>query len=328
MLKRSGFRDLRFAIVIAFWLGLTGCSLFDVKRSQLRPNPEVREVPVEARDTDELKKRLMLLPFLDSDVNCSEKVVLIARKVVLDDLLRTNQFVIVNNDDLKQDVKAFLKDSKEYDLEPLARMASSLGVSAVIEGKILEIRAKRAGDEIGVFRKLRASVDVTIQLRVFAAKNGREILSTVKTATAEAETTRVAQDSASDRYLEEDPVLVTEGVKKAFRSAVPQIIKAVEKLHWEGRVAMIAGDRIYLNAGRLSGIQVGDILKVVEEGEEIFDPETGKFIGSAPGRMKGTVEVVSYFGTDGSIGVIHSGSGFKENDRVELYSSFVLVPFR
>ena len=27
----------------------------------------------------------------------------------------------------------------------------------------------------------------------------------------------------------------------------------------------------------------------------------------------------SYFGNDGSIAVIHSGSGFRENDRVELY---------
>ena len=64
---------------------------------------------------------------------------------------------------------------------------------------------------------------------------------------------------------------------------------------------------------------MGDILKITEEGDEIFDPDTGIFIGRAPGRMKGTVEVVSYFGRDGSICLIHSGSGFKENDRVELY---------
>ena len=35
--------------------------------------------------------------------------------------------------------------------------------------------------------------------------------------------------------------------------------------------------------------------------------------------MKGTLEVISFFGTDGSIAVIHSGSGFRENDKVELY---------
>ena len=110
-----------------------------------------------------------------------------------------------------------------------------------------------------------------------------------------------------------------DGVRKAFAATVPGLVKSIEKLDWEGRVALVNGDRLYLNAGRISGIQIGDILKVTEDGEEIFDPETGAFIGLAPGRMKGTIEVVSYFGKDGAIAVIHSGSGFKENDRVELY---------
>ena len=94
---------------------------------------------------------------------------------------------------------------------------------------------------------------------------------------------------------------------------------AIDKLSWEGRVALVTGDRIYINAGRLSGIQMGDILKILEKGQEIFDPESGGFLGDSPGRMKGTIEIVSYFGKDGSIGVIHSGSGFKENDKAELY---------
>ncbi len=93
----------------------------------------------------------------------------------------------------------------------------------------------------------------------------------------------------------------------------------MEKLSWEGRVAAVAGERIFVNAGRLSGLQVGDILKITDEGDDVYDPETGRFIGTAPGRLKGTVEVVSYFGKDGAIAVVHSGSGFQENDRVELY---------
>lgn len=69
----------------------------------------------------------------------------------------------------------------------------------------------------------------------------------------------------------------------------------------------------------MSGLQVGDILKVTEEGHEVYDPETGAYIGNAPGRMKGTLEVISYFGKDGAISILHSGSGIKENDKVELY---------
>lgn len=300
-------------------LALSACSLLDVKTSPQRKEIEVKDVPIQARQGDELKKRILVLPFLDSELQRSQNVVNVARRVVVEDLLETRQFVIVNNSDFQQDLNSFLKDNKEYDLAAISRVAASQGIAAVVEGRILEIRAKKIGDELGVFRKLRANVDVTVQIRVYGAKTGREILQTVKRATVESETTRVGENTYSDRYLQEDPQLVRDGVRKAFRSTVGPIVKAVEKLSWEGRVAMVNGDRIYLNAGRISGIQIGDILKVTEDGDEVFDPETGAFIGYAPGRMKGTIEVVSYFGKDGAIGVVHSGSGFKENDRVELY---------
>ena len=34
--------------------------------------------------------------------------------------------------------------------------------------------------------------------------------------------------------------------------------------------------------------------------------------------MKGTVEIISYFGNDGAVTSVHSGSGFKESDLVEF----------
>jgi len=76
---------------------------------------------------------------------------------------------------------------------------------------------------------------------------------------------------------------------------------------------------LYLNVGRTSGLQVGDLLKVMDDGDDIYDPENGSHVGRVPGRLKGTLELISYFGADGSVAVIHSGSGFKENDRVEIY---------
>jgi hypothetical protein len=71
--------------------------------------------------------------------------------------------------------------------------------------------------------------------------------------------------------------------------------------------------------GRISGVQVGDILKVVEDGNEIYDTELGYHVGKVQGRVKGTLEIVGFFGQDGAVSVVHSGAGFKENDRVEIY---------
>ncbi len=311
---------IRFSILGGLAIvGAVGCSLMSVESRHKDGAPQVRDVPFEARESDEMRKKVLVLPFLDSELQRSTSVKEVARRTVVDELNDTRSFIVINNSDLPQDVGSFVKENKDYDVVSVARLANNLGISAIIEGHIIEIRAHRMGDEIGVFRKIRAQVDVSVQVRVFAAKTGREIYNTVKKATVESETTRVAENTFSDRDLQDDPTLVRVGVRKAFKEAMSGIVKSVEKLSWEGRVAMVSGEKIYVNSGRLTGLQIGDILKITEEGNEIFDPESGNFIGAAPGRMKGTIEVVSYFGKDGSIAIVHSGSGFKENDRVEIY---------
>jgi hypothetical protein len=201
----------------------------------------------------------------------------------------------------------------------MGKIGGAMGLAGIIEGKVLDIKAKRVGDEVGLVREVRAKITATIQIRLVNTKNGNIILNETRTADTEESTTRYGERSYSDRGLEEDPKLVEAVVTQAFKATVPKIVQSIEKLSWEGRVALVKGDRIYLNAGRLSGIMIGDILKVTEEGEEVYDPDSGALIGKVPGRLKGTIEVVSYFGKDGSIGIIHSGSGFHENDHVELY---------
>jgi hypothetical protein len=312
------FRGALALGLLSFLIGLSSCGTMPVENRR-QEAPQVQEVPFQARDGEVLKKKLIVLPFLDSQLQRSQNVVEVARKSVVDDLIDSRHFIVINNSDIGQDLSAFVKENKEYDMVAVARLAGNIGAAGVVEGRILEIRARRLGDEVGVFRSLKAQVDVSVQIRVFAAKTGREIFNSVRKATVEHETTRVGQDAYSDRFLQEDPGLVRAGVKKAFRESVAGIVKSVEKLDWEGRIALVTGDKIYVNAGRLSGIQIGDILKITEEGDEVFDPDTGAFIGVAPGRMKGTVEVVSYFGKDGAVTIVHSGSGFKENDKVQLY---------
>lgn len=299
-------------------LVLTSCNTVPVRTAPNRT--EVRDVPFTARETDDLRKKIVILPILDLRPVPGADVKELAKRVIVNELSITNQFVIVDPSDFPKSMESYLKDAKtEYDLSLISKAAAEQGLIAIVEGKILEVKARRIGDNIGLFRKVKALVDVTVQIRVIGAKSGKEVLTSIKKASVEAETTKVAEKSYNDVHLEQDPRLTLQGVAEAFKSTIPDIAKAIEKLQWEGRVAMVSGERIYVNAGRLSGIQIGDILKVVEDGDEVFDPETGAFIGYAPGRMKGTLEVVAYFGKDGAIGVIHSGSGFRQNDRVELY---------
>lgn len=295
-------------------LALTACSSNEKKQD----TAQIKDIPIRARTTTEPKKRVFVFPFLDDSQKRTLKVTEAARRAFMIQLKDTDKFVIIKNEDFEGNIDD-LKKNNEYDLLKATEVAARMGMNAVMEGKILDIEVRKIGDEVGLVRKIRAQISAKVRLRVFAAHNKKEVYNEIRTAVIEDETTRIAEYPSSDQFLEDDPKLVEDVVKKAFQGIVPTLVARLDKMGWRGRVAMISGDRIYVNAGRASGIQVGDLLKVLDKGDEVYDPETGAYLGYADGRMKGTIEIVSYFGTDGAIGVIHSGSGFKETDAVEFY---------
>jgi TolB-like protein len=321
-LARQIFHGVFLSVFLYMFLfvSLSGCSLLNPRQNPNKSSqPEVKDVSYQARDSRDTspRKRIMVLPFVDTGAR-SAKAAMAARDAFIRALKMTNEFVIVANSDFPKDIASYLKNG-EYDLEAMGKIGGGLGLAGIIEGKVIEIKAKRLGDEVGIVRQVRARISATIQLRMVNTKNGAMILNETRNAEVEDTTTRVGERSFSDRSLEEDPKLIESVVTQAFKATVPRLVQSVEKLSWEGRVALVKGDRIYINAGRVSGIMIGDILKVTEEGEDVYDPDTGGLIGKVPGRLKGTVEVVSYFGKDGSVGLVHSGSGFRENDHIELY---------
>jgi hypothetical protein len=262
------------------------------------------------------RKRVLLLPFINDSIEKDPNVAKTGRAALVSGLRMTDNFVILDNNDVPKDLKQYRKDSG-YDMEEISKIAAELGVIAVIEGRVVEIKVRRSGDEVGLIRAVKAEVVATVGVRVYSSANSKEILNEVRTAASESKSHRVADGSKAN--LAADPELIRDSLASAFQGMILPITKAVDKLNWGGKIALVSGDRIYLNAGRITGITIGEILRVTEEGEDIFDPDTGALIGKAPGRMKGTLEVVSYFGKDGCIAVVHSGSGFKENDHVEVY---------
>jgi TolB-like protein len=281
---------------------------------------EVRDVSPKARASDDAgpRKRLMILPFLDSAESHPQSMRDNAREEVIKELNKTGELIVIDSKDLKADFSKLLQ-SGEYKLDEVAKLGHNLGVAAILEGKIIDLRVRKKSDEVGVFRQLKTTFDCVVRVRIVSARSGKELFNVTKTVTIEESNIRVAEQVEADRFFKSNPELLERLVEDSFLEFKDQILATLDKLSWEGRIAMVNGDRIFLNVGRISGLQVGDILKVSETGDEVYDPQSGSFIGKTPGRLKGTLEVVSYFGQDGSIAIVHSGAGFKENDKVELY---------
>lgn len=311
---KLSFSSISFILAFA----LTACSTVDRGGNQPMRR-EIKDVNMtERRDDSSPRKRVVILPFLDESPSRPAELRDKSRRAFILDLNRNGDLIALDSNELNVDPSKFMERG-EYKLPEIGKAAQALGAAAVLEGKILDIRIKRKADNVGIVRNLRTVFEIVVRVRLLNVRTAKEIFNTVKTVTLEEQNVRVAERVETDKFIESNAQMMEVLVKDAFLDFTPQIIASLDRVSWEGRIAAIQGDRIYLNVGRISGIQVGDLLKVTEDGDDVYDPENGSHIGRVPGRLKGTLEVISYFGNDGSISIIHSGSGFKENDRVELY---------
>lgn len=302
-------------IIMACGLGMSGCAT----REPVVLQKKVTEMDqMSTKGDGSPRKRLMILPFLDEKGMRPQELKDKARAEFIQELNRTGDLIVIDSKDLKSEWISKLAN-EEFNLTELAKDVHSLGANAVMEGKLMSLKVQRQADPVGLFRQLKTKFEAVVRVRIAAARTGKELFNTVKTVTLEEANYRVAERVESDRFFMNNPELVEKLVSEAFLDFAPQINAALEKMSWEGRIALVNGDRIFLNVGQVSGLQLGDLLKVSEDGDEIYDPQSGSYIGKVSGRMKGTLEVVSYFGQDGAIAVVHSGAGFRENDKVELY---------
>ena len=200
----------------------------------------------------------------------------------------------------------------------LIREGRRLGVSVLLIGRIAKIVYRTRGDEVGLFRQKQSLAAVDIEIKVFDVAGGREIMAVGRSGEASSNTMVALEDNniTSPEYRTELSKLAA---RNAIAALIPDVIKSVEKMAWQGHVAKLAGNKIYVNAGKASGLVSGDILKVLTQGEDIYDPTTGAYLGRTQGQLKGTIEVVDFIGTDGAVAELHTGGNFSEGDLVRLY---------
>ncbi len=102
----------------------------------------------------------------------------------------------------------------------------------------------------------------------------------------------------------------------AIEMIADDLLKAVLTLDWHARIASIEEGKVYLNAGRLSGLEKGGILEVYAPGEQILDSKTKAPLGRKKGNFKGELEVVELFGVDASWAKPKKGTNFSATDLV------------
>lgn len=265
-----------------------------------------------------IKKKIALLTFYNESPMGGEDLAIVATEEFRREVSKSREFLV------DSDAENIFGNSKEIyagggvKLVQLARKAKMSGVNIVIFGRIKESRVRQKSDEIGFVRKVKSLAETFVEIKAYDVLANKELFTETVDGNISDDNLKFYKGETEDNLAYRQDLL-RYSVKVAVRKVVPKIIQLGSRLDWMGRVAKIIGTKIYLNAGRSSGINLGDIMKVITEGQEVYDPESGAMIGTSQGEVKGTLEVVDYFGPDGAICILHSGGSVTEGDFVQLY---------
>jgi hypothetical protein len=265
-----------------------------------------------------IKKKIALLTFYNESPIGGEDLAIIATEEFRREIAKSREFLF------DPEAENIFGNSKEIyagggiKLAQLARKAKMSGVNIVVFGRIKEARIRQKSDEIGFVRKVKSLAESYVEIKVYDVLANKELYSETIDGNVSDDNFKFYKAETEDN-LSYRQDLLRYSVKVAVRKFVPRVVKLGSRLDWMGRVAKIIGTRIYINAGRSSGINLGDILKVITEGQEVYDPESGAMIGMSEGEVKGTLEVIDYLGQDGAVCTLHSGGSVTEGDFVQLY---------
>ncbi|MBC7396633.1 MAG: hypothetical protein H7333_04245 [Bdellovibrionales bacterium] len=263
------------------------------------------------------KKKVLVFSFWNDTPILEDELGVFAGEELKRGLYLTKRVLFPDDKRISSATKDFVQGDRVQTAQ-LVREGRRFGVSSVVVGRISKIKFRQNREEVGILREAESASVVDIEMKMFDVASGREVAS-YKRSGAASNTARVvfAEDELSQKEARID--LAKEAIREAVAHLVPDALSAMDKMDWQGRIAKLMGTKVYLNAGRASGLLSGDILRVLSPGEEIVDPVSKVFLGRSEGLLKGTLEVSEFIGTDSAMATIHTGGNFQEGDVVRLY---------
>ncbi len=276
------------------------------------------KTPVNNNAFASIKKKVALLELFNESPYGKEDLAIHTTQELKKELSRTRDYVVDNESGHLFGTSKEVYSGGGMKLAQLSRKAKLSGINLVIYGRITMARVRQKKDEIGFLRKVKSYSELILELRVFDVNANKEIYAEKINGNVNDSNMRFFMSDRKEGLIYKRK-LMRYSARVAVKRFLPKLAKLGAKLDWTGRVAKIIGSKIYINAGRKSGIQTGDVLKVLTEGQEVFDPESGALLGVSKGEVKGTLEIVDYFGPDGAVAILHSGGSVTEGDFVQLY---------
>ncbi|MFB3887452.1 MAG: hypothetical protein ACE144_19715 [Thermodesulfobacteriota bacterium] len=257
--------------------------------SPTKPSPSSVEKDVPSRSPSvisppNLKKKIVIAHFDDQTTLPEERFGdWVAEKLIKEVNRRSQRILFVDYESVKEFLE--MKGVALTDLEKsnvLYSLNEVFGIHALVVGQlsgpyVFTTKAAQTQEET-------ASAIIKIETRLVDTLSGKTLKS------LSANNPIIA---AKDKGPFSDEKAKMKAIDFAISDLSRSLSRELDGLDWFCRVAKVDGEEVYINAGRLTGIKVGDVMEVLQPGER--------------GTVKGKIQISAWFGIDASIGKMIQG---------------------
>jgi hypothetical protein len=285
--------------------------LLQPEKGTITPSNEVskgvsRERANTTASSIELRRKIIIAPFEEGerDENWGEMVAARLRNSLES---RTDRILCLDHQIIVDYLKRRGIESVQLDDPKVMRIANTVfGIHVLLHGTLSGpyVAATTGKDGNGGDTALAI---VRIQVKLLETATGRVMKS----------------------FEEKNPIFATEekgefsrdktklnAIQLAIEELTGKILTEINRMRWYTRIVKIDGDRVYLNAGRLTGLKVGDLMDVYGPGGDKIEQIVGISMDYSEGQRKGQLRVSQLFGTDAAMARITNGGDFALSDVV------------
>lgn len=251
-----------------------------------------------------LKYKVVLLEFQEQTKQERRGLGAVVSQELARQLEESGAVILVDMELIK---KSLRNKDHQYLKEPstLWKMKTLLGVQGVVTGVITDVLVSSGregkGEEAMAVAKIEATLLDTETGNVIRSVQGENPTFTSQT----------IGEFSRDKALMKAVSFALQGIREG-------IVRGLTGLEWSTTVASVEEGKLYLNAGKSTGLKIGDLLEVYGPGKDVKHPVTKVSLGRMPGKLKSKIRVDSFVGIDASEAVIISGEQAAMGDVVRL----------
>ena len=254
------------------------------------------------------KRKVAILDFENKTTYKEEKIGEAVAKKLSDKLEATQRVVVVDRMVVSEMLKRQgLTFENLSDPAVIKRAYQSLGIQAFALGTVTDVsllssKVSETSDEEVSFATTK------VEIRLIDASTGNLLKSFVGRSPIFG-TKETGENSRGKAVLK--------AIDFSLDEILEGFLRQIDLLDWTTTIVKMEGENLYINAGKLSGLRIGDALEIFEPGKEIIHPTTKISLGWTTGQLKGAIKITELFGVDAAVGKVVQGKGFSPNDVVK-----------